>query len=58
MQYGRDMDRQLADGFAAMYVNELRLEYGERGRATARRLITLGYERGIIPHRVEVEFAE
>ncbi len=58
MQFGRNMDRRLADRFVGMYVNDLTLDYGERGRAAVRRLLALGHERGIIPHRVEVEFVE
>jgi 1,4-dihydroxy-6-naphthoate synthase len=58
MQFGRDMDRPLADRFVGMYVNDLTLDYGERGRAAVRRLLTVGHERGIIPHLVEPEFAE
>jgi 1,4-dihydroxy-6-naphthoate synthase len=58
MQFGRDMDRRLADRFVGMYVNDLTLDYGERGRAAVRRLLTVGHERGIIPHRVEPEFVE
>ncbi len=58
VQFGRDMDRGLADRFVGMYVNDLTLDYGERGRAAVRRLLALGYERGIIPHRVEPEFVE
>ena len=58
MQFGRDLDRRLADRFVGMYVNDLTLDYGERGRAAVRRLLTVGHERGIIPHLVEPEFAE
>jgi 1,4-dihydroxy-6-naphthoate synthase len=57
MQFARDMDPALADRFVAMWVNELTLDYGERGREAVRRLLTEGYERGIIPHQVHVEFA-
>ncbi|MBI2113696.1 MAG: ABC transporter substrate-binding protein [candidate division NC10 bacterium] len=56
MQFGRDMDRRLADRFVGMYVNDLTLDYGERGRAAVKRLLALGHERGLIPHRVEPEF--
>jgi len=56
MQFGRDMDRRLTDQFIGMYVNDLTLDYGERGRAAVRRLLALGHERGLIPHRVEPEF--
>jgi 1,4-dihydroxy-6-naphthoate synthase len=41
-----------------MYVNDLTLDYGERGRAAVRRLLAMGHERGLIPHRVEPEFAD
>jgi 1,4-dihydroxy-6-naphthoate synthase len=58
MQFGRDMDRRLADQFVGMYVNDLTLDYGERGRAAVKRLLALGHERGIIPQRVEPEFIE
>jgi 1,4-dihydroxy-6-naphthoate synthase len=58
VQFGRDMDRRLADRFVGMYVNDLTLEYGERGRAAVRRLLTMGHQRGIIPHLVEPEFID
>lgn len=56
MQFARDMEPALADRFVAMWVNELTLDYTERGREAVRRLLEEGYERGIIPNRVEVEF--
>jgi 1,4-dihydroxy-6-naphthoate synthase len=58
MQFARDMDPALADRFVAMWVNELTLDYGERGREAVRRLLAEGHERGIIPHAVEVQFVE
>ena len=58
MQFARDMDPALADRFVAMWVNDLTLDYGERGREAVRRLLTEGYERGIIPHQVAVQFAD
>jgi 1,4-dihydroxy-6-naphthoate synthase len=58
MQFARDMDPALADRFVAMWVNELTLDYGERGREAVRRLLTEGHERGIIPHQVAVQFAD
>jgi 1,4-dihydroxy-6-naphthoate synthase len=39
-----------------MYVNELTLEYGPRGRAALERLYAEAFERGLIPSRVRVEF--
>lgn len=58
MQFARDMDTELADRFVGMWVNDLTLDYTERGREAVRRLLTEGYERGIIPNRVEVEFID
>lgn len=57
MQFGRDMDTALADRFVAMWVNDLTLDYTERGREAVRRILAEGYERGIIPNRAQVEFA-
>jgi hypothetical protein len=34
----------------------LTLDYGDHGREVVRRLLTEGYDRGIIPHSVEIEF--
>jgi 1,4-dihydroxy-6-naphthoate synthase len=56
MQFARDMDPHLADRFVAMWVNDLTLDYTDRGREAVRRLLSEGFERGIIPHRVEVDF--
>ena len=58
MQFAREMDPALADRFVAMWVNELTLDYGERGREAVHRLLKEGHERGIIPHAVQVEFAQ
>ena len=58
MQFARDMDPELADRFVGMWVNDLTLDYTERGREAVRRLLTEGFERGIIPRLVEVEFID
>ena len=39
-----------------MYVNEWTLDYGDTGREAVRTLLSRGYEAGIIPDKVEVEF--
>jgi 1,4-dihydroxy-6-naphthoate synthase len=56
MQFARDMDPELADRFVGMWVNQLTLDYTERGRRAVQRLLDEGFERGVIPHRVEAEF--
>ncbi|HEV2620370.1 MAG TPA: MqnA/MqnD/SBP family protein, partial [Acidobacteriaceae bacterium] len=56
MQFARDLDPALASQFVAMYVNERTLNYGEDGRQAIRKLLEMGYERGIIPIKTSVEF--
>jgi 1,4-dihydroxy-6-naphthoate synthase len=57
MQFARDMDTALADRFVTMWVNDLTLDYTDRGREAVRRILTEGFERGIIPNLPTVEFA-
>jgi 1,4-dihydroxy-6-naphthoate synthase len=57
MQFARDMDTALADRFVAMWVNDLTLDYTDRGRAAVQRLLAEGFARGIIPKLPTVEFA-
>ena len=56
LQYARDMGRELADRFVGMYVNHWTLDYGERGREAIRCFLNQAFERGLIPHRPELEF--
>jgi 1,4-dihydroxy-6-naphthoate synthase len=58
LQYARDMGRDLADKFVGMYVNHWTLDYGARGRESIRRFLGRAFERGILPHRQELEFVE
>lgn len=56
MQFARDMEPELADRFVAMWVNELTLDYTDRGREAVCRLLDEGFEKGIIIKKVEVDF--
>lgn len=56
MQFARDLDATLANRFVGMYVNERTLNYGEDGKEAIRKLLEMGYDRGIIPHRARVDF--
>jgi 1,4-dihydroxy-6-naphthoate synthase len=56
-QFGRGLDRERTDTFVGMYVNDLTLGYGDRGRKAVERLMTEAFEKGLIPKRVPVEFA-
>jgi 1,4-dihydroxy-6-naphthoate synthase len=55
-QFGRGLDRSRTDRFVGMYVNDLTLDYGPRGRAGLERLYADAYDRGLIPSRIPVEF--
>ena len=57
IQFGRGLDRVRTDRFVGMYVNDLTLSYGDRGRRGVERLMAEAFDRGLIPQRVPVEFA-
>jgi 5,8-dihydroxy-2-naphthoate synthase len=57
MRFGRGLDRAKTDRFVGMYVNDLTLDYGERGRTAVRRLLSDARAAGLLPKPVTVEFA-
>lgn len=57
MHYGRGLDAALTDRFVGMYVNDLTLDYGERGRAAVRELLSRAHTAGLVPEPVAIEFA-
>lgn len=56
MQFARDMDPSLAEKFVGMYVNHYTVDCGTLVPKAAQKLLDLGHEAGLIPHRVQVEF--
>ena len=58
MQFARDLDPSLANKFVGMYVNERTLNYGDDGREAIRKLLDMGYERGVIPHKAKIDFID
>jgi len=58
LQFARDLDRQLAGRFVSMYVNERTLDYGAEGRHAITRLLQMGYDKGIITQRPQVDFVD
>jgi 1,4-dihydroxy-6-naphthoate synthase len=56
MQFARDLDTATANRFVGMYVNERTLSYGDDGREAIRKLLDMGFDRGIIPIRAKVDF--
>ena len=57
LRFGRGLDRAKTDRFVGMYVNDLTLAYGDRGRRGLERLLGDAYAQGLIPRPVPVEFA-
>ena len=52
MQFGRGLDRPRTDRFVGMYVNDLTLDYGDRGREAVKRLLGDAYAAGLLPKPV------
>ena len=58
MSFARGMDPGVADRFVGMWVNDMTLEMGERGRRAVQLFLDRGFEAGVIPRRVSVDFVE
>ena len=56
LQFGRDLDRNLADRFVGMYVNDWTLDYGLRGRAAITRILKEGAAAGLVPDTGEIQY--
>jgi 1,4-dihydroxy-6-naphthoate synthase len=56
MQFARDMEPRLAEKFVGMYVNHFTVDGGDIVPEAAQKLLDMGYEAGLIPKRVQVEF--
>ena len=56
LQFAGDMEPGLAEKFVGMYVNHYTLDAGEIVPRAAQKLLDLGFEAGLVPRRVEVEF--
>ncbi len=57
MQFARDLDKDLAEQFVGMYVNQHTLDGGEIVPRAAQKLLDLGFEAGLIPHKTTIEVA-
>jgi 1,4-dihydroxy-6-naphthoate synthase len=56
LQFGRDLNRELADQFVGMYVNNWTLDYGARGREAIITLLRRGAEAGLVPPIANLNF--
>lgn len=56
LRFARGMDKDRADRFIGMYVNDLTLDYGERGRKAIELLLKEAFEKGLIASFPEIDF--
>jgi len=56
LDYGRGLDRDKADRFVGMYVNELTVDYGERGRKAMHEFLGRAHAGGLIPKVPQLDF--
>lgn len=56
MQFARDMEQPLAEKFVGMYVNHYTVDAGDLVPRAAQQLLDMGYEAGLIPNKIAVEF--
>jgi 1,4-dihydroxy-6-naphthoate synthase len=56
LQFGRDLNPQLADQFVGMYVNHWTLDYGDRGRNAITRLLKEGANAGLVPDCGDIDY--
>ncbi len=56
LEFGRGLSPEQGDQFVRMYVNDRTLDYGEKGRNAVQLFLDRGYQAGIIPHQLQVDF--
>lgn len=56
LEFSRGLDRESAEKFVGMYVNHHTTEMHPEVMQAARKLLEMGYQAGLIPHRVGLEY--
>jgi 1,4-dihydroxy-6-naphthoate synthase len=56
--YGRGLDAAQTDEFVGMYVNARTLDYGEDGRRAVQLFLDRGFDAGLIPRRIRVDWVD
>lgn len=56
LKFARGMDKNRADKFIGMYVNDLTVDYGERGKKAIELFLKEAYDRGFIPNMPQINF--
>jgi len=50
MRYGRGKSRSLIEKFVKMYVNDVTVDMGEKGKEAIQRLFSMAKEKGLVPN--------
>ena len=53
LEFGRGIDPRRGDQFVGMYVNDYSLALGEKGRQALKLLYELGWQKGLLPFKVQ-----
>ncbi|MCL0049747.1 hypothetical protein M1N04_01455 [Peptococcaceae bacterium] len=56
LKFARDLSPEKADEFVGMYVNDLTVDYGERGKKAVEAFLKEAYDRGLIKNLPEITF--
>jgi 1,4-dihydroxy-6-naphthoate synthase len=56
--FARGMDPAVADRFVGMWVNDMTVDCGPRGRQAIQELLDRGHQAGLIPRQAAVDFVE
>ncbi|NPA52847.1 MAG: ABC transporter substrate-binding protein [Aquificae bacterium] len=56
LRFARDMEKEKADRFVGMYVNDLTLDYGDRGKEAIITFLTKAYEKNLIKTLPKISF--
>jgi 1,4-dihydroxy-6-naphthoate synthase len=56
MKFARGMDPAIADRFVGLWVNEMTVDAGDRGRRAVQTVLDRGHDAGLIPTRVVTDF--
>jgi 1,4-dihydroxy-6-naphthoate synthase len=56
MEFSRGLDRESAEKFVGMYVNHHTSEMHPEVMQAGQKLLEMGYQAGLIPHRVQLEY--
>ncbi|MCX7831319.1 MAG: ABC transporter substrate-binding protein [Actinobacteria bacterium] len=58
LSFGRGLNREEARKFVRMYVNERTIHLGSDGMKAAQTLLDLGYEKGILDKKIEIDWID